>query len=497
MSDINVNGIPNMGFAGGQTGGGYMPNPFADVKPRSSNTLAANMRNQQIQQQAMLAQANSCDPFANTGDFGAQTAYYAGLGASYGRATGGFGGEPGRVGTISNPGTSNPGYLTSGFPSGYPSGQVQRGPDLQAPPWQNPFGGGSVFDSGADPWNPYANQLQQQAQPGGGIGSRGTQNPAFDWSGFTNTLRNGGLNQTPYGPPAPQANPFQQYASGGYNPFAAQSYAPAAQAGGGSRDYLAQLMRGNASPQAPAFPTGMGVGKADRLPLFSGGLKAQGGTYDSQEAADTAAGYGGIGSDMLRGNQNQLYAQPWHSLIPSGTPNTSEIIKQINYTAGRGRYDPAALAGVINTESRWNPATNLGSYFGATQMGQKSFNEAGGQLGGMNFNQYRGAPLERQIPAYGDWLSHYAKAPNSAAAMATSGALRQQPVPMQAAFLQGTQFAPYGGLPNTIQWPQAFAQGNTSMPVTMAPQAPFLSAARGLPPTLGSMNAYYGRTIPR
>ena len=129
---------------------------------------------------------------------------------------------------------------------------------------------------------------------------------------------------------------------------------------------------------------------------------------------------GGIGSDMLRGGQNQPYAQPWHSLIPGGTPNTPEIIKQINYTAGRGRYDPEAFANVINTESRWNPRTHNDKYYGATQMGADTFKEAGGRLGGMSFGQYQDAPLEQQIPAYGDWLQHYAQ-PNNAAGLATSG----------------------------------------------------------------------------
>ena len=48
---------------------------------------------------------------------------------------------------------------------------------------------------------------------------------------------------------------------------------------------------------------------------------------------------GGIGSDMLRGGQDEPYAKPWHNLIPGNTGlNTPEIIKQVNYTAGRGRY---------------------------------------------------------------------------------------------------------------------------------------------------------------
>ena len=115
-------------------------------------------------------------------------------------------------------------------------------------------------------------------------------------------------------------------------------------------------------------------------------------------------------------------------------------------------------------------------------MGPKSFSEAGGSLGGMDFGEYKGAPLERQIPAYGDWLSHYAR-PGNAAGLATSD-IRNQSVPMQSAILQGTQFGP-----NSAMWPAGFAQGNTSMPTTPHPQAGFL----GVPPTINSMQDYYAR----
>ena len=63
---------------------------------------------------------------------------------------------------------------------------------------------------------------------------------------------------------------------------------------------------------------------------------------------------------MRYGNQNELYAKPWHSLIPGNRGlNTPEIIKQVNYAAGANRQTPAALANLINTESLWNPLTDL------------------------------------------------------------------------------------------------------------------------------------------
>ena len=202
---------------------------------------------------------------------------------------------------------------------------------------------------------------------------------------------------------------------------------------------------------------------------------------------------------MLRGGQNQLYAQPWHSLIPANRGlNIPEIIKQVNYTAGRNRESPAALANIINTESRWNPLTRSpgGEYRGATQIGPNTFREAGGRLGGMTVNEFKRAPLERQIPAYGDYLAHYGRQPGTAANLARSD-IRHHPVPLQSSIMMGAQFSPYAGLPRTINWPAAFRAGDMSMPTTLASQAPFLSAARGLPPTLSSMNAYFGRVTPR
>ena len=457
MSDVS--GIPNMGFGGGSYFGtlGGIPN----VAPAmSSAQINASM--------GWNPNAAQFNPFANSGGgFGVQPAHYAGLGAAFGRATGGFGRMPdgsaapaGRVGTIGNPGTSNPGY--------------------------NPGGrGGGVMD-----WL--------------GLGSGLGANPGGVERGFD--LPDLSPAQNPFISPQVRAPVTSEPRS----PFTGLGF-------GGNRDFLASILRQSASPQGPDLR--LGFGKADRSPLFTGGGDAGAGPrgitdFGGQSRTSSSfldrwgemaspARSGGIGSDMLRGGQNRDYAQPWHSLIPTNRGlNTPEIIKQIEYTAGRGRYDPAALAGVIDTESKWNPRTNTGSYFGATQMGADTFKDFG-SLGGMNFGQYKQAPLERQIPAYGDWLANYAKAPNSAGRLATSD-IRGQSVPMQAAILQGTQFSPYGGLPNTPQWPQAFARGDTTSvspspidPRTGLParQADFLSpGGRGsIPPTLSSMNDYYAR----
>jgi hypothetical protein len=165
MSDININGIPNMGFQGG--GGGYFYDPFASV----NNAVSYNQANLGNQLNNQINSANSQAPtqqqlYGGTG-FGSLTAYYSGLGAAYGRATGGFGGKPGRVGTIGNPGTSNPGYLSDASYDPFVAG----GAPVQH---YGGLGGNQVFDtgryleqnpdvwkSGATPWEHY-NQFGKQ-----------------------------------------------------------------------------------------------------------------------------------------------------------------------------------------------------------------------------------------------------------------------------------------------------------------------------------------------
>ena len=441
----DVNGIMNMGFAGGQTGMGYMPNPFADNQAAMAATLANNLRNAVPQQNAQMAMWNA-------------------EAARMSQPT------PPGYGQISLP------YLSGSF------GPAKSPGYYTAASGRSPFSGVSLGGGGSN-WIP---QTGTGANPGNI--QRGPDLP--DLSPARNPFISHSV-QTPFINPAMSSQPR--------SPFTGMSF-------GGNRDFLANLMMRNASPAVynSGAASSAGTGKTDRLPLYQGrGIT----DFGSQARAPTYSG-GGIGSDMRHGNQNELYAKPWHSMIPTNRGlNIPEIIKQVNYTAGRGRYDPAALAGVIDTESKWDPTRAFGSYRGATQMGANAFKDFG-KMGGMNFSQYQRAPLEKQIPAYGDWLANYARgAGNTGARLATSD-IRHHPVPLQASILQATQFSPYGGLPKTPLWPQAFARGDltsvspspiqpkTGLP---APQAAFLSPGgiRSIPPTLQSMESYYGRTIPR
>jgi hypothetical protein len=82
---------------------GGMGNAGAGLQNAYASQAQTNAWNNQ--QANTLAQANSFNPWANSGgSFGAMPAYYAGLGAAYGRSTGGFRGG-----------------------AGNPSGSVQRG----------------------------------------------------------------------------------------------------------------------------------------------------------------------------------------------------------------------------------------------------------------------------------------------------------------------------------------------------------------------------------
>jgi hypothetical protein len=78
----DVSGIPNMGFGGGGYFGG-IPNQQPAM---SAAQINAGMWGNYSPGAAQATQNN----IYGAGGFGAQPAYYAGLGAAYGRATGGF-----------------------------------------------------------------------------------------------------------------------------------------------------------------------------------------------------------------------------------------------------------------------------------------------------------------------------------------------------------------------------------------------------------------------
>jgi len=203
----DVSGIPNMGFGGG----GYFGGSAAYGYPAmSADQINASM--------GYNPNAAQFDPWANSpGGFGGQTDYYSGLGAAYGRETGGFGGG-------------------NSIPGGYPSGGVESAP-LAPPPYQDPFAGASADTmSPADRW---------------GMGSTFDQsayNPASDPSYGSTEGYGGGAggigsdtSRDPYAWTYAQSSPYAEasappsggsYPNLGYNPGMENMFANPAMGGG-------------------------------------------------------------------------------------------------------------------------------------------------------------------------------------------------------------------------------------------------------------------------
>lgn len=169
---------------------------------------------------------------------------------------------------------------------------------------------------------------------------------------------------------------------------------------------------------------------------------------------------------------------------------TPESEAALNRVAARYGLDPNAIAMMVNTESEWNPnkpSPKGGTYRGATQIGELTFREAGGTLGGLTWSQFLNAPIHRQIDAYGDWLKHY----KFSTKIDTAGInLNNLTTAQQAAFLQAFQFSP--NHPDDITgskpapWMTGFASGNGSIPATYKQQATRLGST-----SMDDMSKYY------
>src|SRR5262245_5469583 len=110
----------------------------------------------------------------------------------------------------------------------------------------------------------------------------------------------------------------------------------------------------------------------------------------------------------------------------------------INKVAAENGVSPAAVRQVIAVESNFDPRASTGSYNGLTQIGRTTFNEAGGKLGGLTYDEFLKATPEQQVGAYGDYLKHY----NFQGQMQRHGIdLGKLSPDQQFAVLQGMQFA--------------------------------------------------------
>jgi hypothetical protein len=150
----------------------------------------------------------------------------------------------------------------------------------------------------------------------------------------------------------------------------------------------------------------------------------------------------------------------------------------LSEVANRYGLQPDAIAGVIKMESGWDTKSDNGVYRGLTQIGEETFREAGGTLGGMTYAQFRAASPAEQIRVYGAWLEHYKfKEQADKYGIDFSKMTKAQ----QAAYLQGMQFSPNGQ-----DWKRAYAQGNPNVPTTTTRQAAALGNK-----TIGAMEHYY------
>jgi hypothetical protein len=561
-----------------------MGGPLGSVNQGFQNNLAQNaaaMGQQQqffngLQDVGAQNQAVTNNLYGPEG-FGGATARNAYEGAAAGRATGGFGG----LGGNNDP-------FTPVENRGFPSGNVQRGPDLPdiSQPWQNivnqpsPWAGlgfdpvrylnapgnEDIKASGVDPWghashfgytenrngigwNPYSYLTAnpdvkdagadpwQHAQAFGFAEHR----PGLEGLSPLNSYQGTGYdafdpNTFGMGFPSPGTLGQQPFAEGGvqdswqdlWNERGPYNRSPRSDSGGDpSRGLIADYYAGNIdvfnaakrSGQDPytfgmnhimAFGNDEGRGYFDRVKYardnpdvvaagmdptahwFQFGSKEKraapissafnGETYKLLNPDVAASGMNptehwlkfGQGENRMGGAfesaqsyddfAGTTYREPWIAAIPEAR-RTAENVNTVKALSERYGWDPAAMAAMVGLESNWDPRNATGSYRGMTQMGPRTFAEAGGRLGGLTWEQYQRATPAQQLNAYGAWIDHYARSPSNEAASLVKGGIGTLPVEDQAAIMQATQFAPSGRY-NGVSWVQGLGEGNMSLPTT-------------------------------
>jgi hypothetical protein len=159
--------------------------------------------------------------------------------------------------------------------------------------------------------------------------------------------------------------------------------------------------------------------------------------------------------------------------VPPGSGST--VFDALNAVAATHNVDPAAIAGIINTESGWDTDWITGQCIGLTQVGAEfvAFLK-------MTQAQFLALPADAQINAYGTWLDYYQFDAQMTGLNIVVAAL---PLPQQAAVLQGMQFAP-----GARAWKAALAKGDLSVPTTAAPPETFPDGT-----SVGEMADYYSK----
>jgi hypothetical protein len=150
-----------------------------------------------------------------------------------------------------------------------------------------------------------------------------------------------------------------------------------------------------------------------------------------------------------------------------------EILAALNSVAASHDVNPAAIAGIIDTESKWDSRNVSSSFIGLTQVGPDFVKKLG-----FTRKQFLDLSPGKQIEAYGTWLDSFKFTKKMKDHHIDCLAL---PLARQAAVLQAMQFAP-----NAEKWKVALSKGDLTVPSTKTKQAKVLGDT-----SIGAMETYY------
>jgi hypothetical protein len=328
------------------------------------------------------------------GNFGQQTDYYSGLGAAYGRATGGFGGTSQPTYNPYDPATYTPssggGYFGGGIGS-----DAARAPDQ---PGNIPYNPSYLPGGGLNPNDPgNISEYYRLMGGGGGIGSDAARAPnqpgnnpyaqrPVDWDKYFTDMTGsnsgqGGIGSDIARSPNQLGLTPQQFYVGGYDPYNTGSYAQSAQQNVGGQGYTpAYLPGGGLNPNDPG-----NIAEYNRI--MGGGIGSDAARAPSQNF--TPGGQGGIGSDALRDQFAWQLAQSSPYAENAKAPSMPDM-RLLGYDPNRPLYGGSSNA----PPYQGNPF-----YMPPPMAGQQPVPEGGG-FGAPGFGPY-GASMYSGQPGYG------------------------------------------------------------------------------------------------
>ena len=234
-------------------------------------------------------------------------------------------------------------------------------------------------------------------------------------------------------------------------------------------------------------------GKISNSVKGSDGSSGEATTDNSANRPDTFGdGVASPGTGNITDEQRAAIQQAEADGLLNGS-TAAEVEAAINDVAKEIGADPAAVAAVIQVESKFNhpySQTNPFGYRGAFQMGEATWGhtaDGSGTLGGLTWGQFQNASYANQIRAYPDW----ARAQGIDGVW--KGNLNKYSPATQAALIQGAQFNPaaVSGRGSGTWWTQ-FNSGNPNIATTKTNQAGGLRYNGSIPyPTVESMTDYY------